>query len=753
MAIYTEKMPEKLEKKYRETLRNGETVHISAATDLSEEMQYDECWLIVTDQRVMRFGPMGTGEATSIDLKDIRSAAVEDIVGAGSLNVDVDGEMVEVINYTPTERAKFVEIAKGIDQLAKEEPLAISTQIDRTRCDSCGMLLPEANGLCLKCTDKLAMMKRILKYLMPFKGTAVLMVSMSFVMTLAELGPPWIMKMILDDVVGVNSLVPQGERLPLLYKLVGAFLSIRLVSYVLEILRGRVSFWLAGQITIAVRDDLYRNLTRLGMKFYDKRKVGTLISRVTNDAESMEAFLLDGLPYMLTNALMIIGILCFLFYMSWKLTLCVLIPVPFLIFGGTVFWGRLRRAFRKKYYRWGRLVGLTSELLSSVRVMKAFAQEKREMRRFDGRNKEVFQADFDSEREAYMFFGTMSMLTSSGLILVWYFGGNDIIDGTFTLGALMAFISYLWMLYEPMQWFGEMNTWMSRAMSGAEKIFEVIDTEPETHDEEHAVDIPAIKGHVAFEGVHFAYDKGMPALKDISLEVKPGEMIGLVGRSGAGKSTMISLICRFYDVDEGVIKIDDTEISRIQLKDLRRQIGMVLQESVFFSGTVAENIAYGHRDATLEEIMGAARAANAHDFICAKPDGYDTQVGENGRELSGGERQRIAIARAIIHNPRILILDEATSSVDAHTEKLIQEAIARLVKGRTTFAIAHRLSTLRRADRLVVLDEGRIVEVGTHQELMDKKGHLFRMVETQRSTTAVMGVGGGKDDPNKDKKQ
>ncbi|SVB66515.1 uncharacterized protein METZ01_LOCUS219369, partial [marine metagenome] len=397
--MFTEKMPAKLVNMCRDTLRDGETVHISAVTDLSEEMQYEECWLVVTDQRVIRFSPMSTDVTSTIDLKDIRSAAVEDMVGAGSLYVDVDGEMVGVINYTPTERTKFVEIAKGIDLLAKEEPLAMSAHIDRTRCDSCGMLLPESNGLCPNCTDKLAMIKRILKYLMPFKGMAILMVSMSFVMTLAELGPPWIMKMILDDVVGSDSLVPQGERLPLLYMLVVAFLGVRLVSYILEVLRGRVSYWLAGQITIAVRDDLYRNLTRLGMKFYNKRKVGTLISRVTNDAESMEQFLLDGMPYMLSNALMIIGILCFLFYMSWKLTLCVLIPVPFLIFGGTIFWDRLRRAFRMKYYRWGRLVGLTSEVLSSVRVMKAFAQEKREMRRFDRRNEEVFRGDFDSERQ------------------------------------------------------------------------------------------------------------------------------------------------------------------------------------------------------------------------------------------------------------------------------------------------------------------------------------------------------------------
>jgi ATP-binding cassette subfamily B protein len=384
--------------------------------------------------------------------------------------------------------------------------------------------------------------------------------------------------------------------------------------------------------------------------------------------------------------------------------------------------------------------------------MKAFAQEKREMRRFDTNNEGVFRGDYESEKETFIFFGTLSMLTSTGLILVWYFGGMDIIEGTFTLGSLMMFISYLWMLYEPLQWFGELNTWSSRAMSGAEKIFEIIDTPIETDDQENPVAMPNIKGEVVFKDAFFAYEPGKPVLKDINLEVASGEMIGLVGKSGAGKSTLINLLCRFYDVDEGVLTIDGVNIKDISLEDLRSQIGMVLQESFFFSGTIAENIRYGRPKAPLEEIMTAARAANAHDFICAKPDGYDTQVGENGSELSGGERQRIAIARAIIHNPRILILDEATSSVDTHTEKLIQEAIANLIKGRTTFAIAHRLSTLRSADRLVVLDEGKMAEVGSHAELMKKKGHFYRMVETQHATTAILGVGGGKNDPNKEEK-
>ncbi|MXY48396.1 MAG: ABC transporter ATP-binding protein, partial [Gemmatimonadetes bacterium] len=542
---------------------------------------------------------------------------------------------------------------------------------------------------------------------------------------------------------------PAGDPFAFLYLLVGAYAVIRLVSFVLEIFKDRLSVWLGGRVIVSVREDLYENLSRLSMKFYNKRQVGSLISRVSNDTESMMWFLVDGVPYILTNLLLLVGILVLLFLTSWQLTLLVLIPIPLLVTGGWYFWIRLIRAFRTKYYRWGKLVGMAGEMLSSVRVVKTFVQEKREMRRFRSSNEGVFRGDFESEKEAAVFFSTVSMLTTSGLILVWYYGGTARIDGTFTTGSLIMFIAYLWMLYEPLRWFGELNTWSSRAMSGAEKVFEIVDTPAETEDRDDPVEMKDMKGEVEFEGVTFAYEAGKPVLHDIGLHVQPGEMIGLVGKSGSGKTTMTNLLCRFYDIDEGSLMIDGVPIRDIGLKDLRRQIGVVLQDSYFFSGSIAENIRYSSPDASFEQIMRAARTANAHDFICAKPDGYDTQIGENGKELSGGEKQRIAIARAIIHDPRILVLDEATSSVDTHTEKLIQEAIANLVKGRTTFAIAHRLSTLRRADRLVVLDAGRIVETGTHEELLDMKGHFYRMVETQRAITEVMAVGGGKADPNR----
>jgi ATP-binding cassette subfamily B protein len=346
----------------------------------------------------------------------------------------------------------------------------------------------------------------------------------------------------------------------------------------------------------------------------------------------------------------------------------------------------------------------------------------------------------ETDRNWSIFFATTGLVTGLGVAAVWLFGGQEVIGGDLTLGTLLAFYSYMWLLYGPLQWFGQVNSWMTRAFAGAERIFEVIDTPTEAYEDPDAVPMPDMQGRVTFRKATFGYDKSKPVLREIELDVAPGEMIGLVGKSGVGKTTTVNLIARFYDVDHGGIEIDGVDLRKIRLEDLRRQIGLVLQEPFLFSGTIAENIGYGRPGASFEEIVEAAKAANAHAFIVAKPDGYDTQVGERGARLSGGERQRVSLARAILHNPRILILDEATSSVDVQTEKQIQEAIARLVQKRTTFAIAHRLSTLRNADRLVVLDAGRVVEVGTHQELLERQGHFYNLVQLQQQVSQIIEV-------------
>ena len=737
-------MPVILKESIESVLRNGETVIIAAETDLSKDLKFEKRWLIVTSQRLIEFDPGKKNISEVIELVNVRKIFIEDLVGSARLNAEIGNEIVEIVRFTPSLRSKFGNIVQGIDQLIKDKPVNLDVDIEKKRCDKCKRLLPDSSGFCPSCPDRLGMLRRITGYMAPFKARVIVMVSISLLYSLAELGPPYIMKNIIDGVlINAGSDVSE-DGTTLLYLLVAGFAVIRLISYVLEIIGTRLSLWLGGRVTVSIREELYENLSRLNMKFYNKRKVGSLISRVSNDTESMMSFLVDGVPYILTNALLLVGILILLFVTSWKLTLLVLIPIPLLIIGGWFFWYRLIRAYRNKYYRWSKLIGLTSEMLHAVRLIKTFVQEKREMGRFNENNEGVFKGDFNSEKEAALFFGTIKVITSSGLVLVWFYGGEAIIDETFTLGSLMMFISYLWMLYEPLQWFGELNTWSSRAMSGAEKVFEVIDTPAETEDQKNPVKIPRIKGQVEFENAYFSYEIGTPVLHGINLLVKPGEMIGLVGRSGSGKSTLVNLLCRFYDIDEGKLSIDGIPIKDVRLEDLRRQIGVVLQDSFFFSGSIEENIRYSNPQATLDQVMTAARTANAHDFICSKPDGYDTRIGDNGKGLSGGEKQRLSIARAILHNPSILILDEATSSVDTHTEKLIQEAIANLVKGRTTFAIAHRLSTLRSANRLVVLDEGNIVETGSHNELMDLKGHFYRMVETQRKSTEIVAVSGKK---------
>lgn len=737
-----ESMPHSVRAKIKRLLAAEEEELIRVSTDLNQEGKFGVQWVVVTDKRLLILPTAGPDGVVEMPIDELTAVQTETLVGGGCLNIERQNKPTVTVPYSSSLAEKFSEVTRGIEQLRKEEPFLINTQIDRTRCEKCGRLLPEKNGICPACIRRLATLQRIASYLKPYKRHAILLAIVSLVGMGTAVIPPIIYREIVDSVLvpkeGTSNTM--SERLTLLGLLVLGLIGIRVLNWGMEWAHGWTVSWLGARITADIRNRLYQQLELLSLQFYDRRQIGAVMSRVTRDAGRLQEFLVEGLPYLIINTLTLIGILVILIWMHWLLALLILLPVPFMMGWGVIFWKRMRLYFNKWDQAWSDIMATVNEVLSSIRVVKAFAQEAREIAAFGVRNKKIRQLAIRTEINWEIFFATTTLLTSFGILIVWFFGGREVIKDAMTLGTLLTFYAYMWMLYEPIEWFGQVNSWMTRAFTGAERIFEVIDTPAEAYKDPNALPISNIKGAVSFKNVTFGYDKSKPVLHGIDLDAAPGEMVGLVGRSGVGKTTTVNLICRFYNVDRGIIEVDDIPIQKIRLENLRSQIGIVPQEPFLFSGTIAENISYGKPGASFEEIMEAAIAANAHNFIVGKPDGYDTQVGERGGDLSGGEKQRIAIARAILHDPKILILDEATSSVDVETERQIQEAIARLTQGRTTFAIAHRLSTLRNADRLVILEEGRIVEMGTHSELMEKKGRFYELVQLQQQTSEIIAL-------------
>jgi ATP-binding cassette, subfamily B, bacterial len=504
-------------------------------------------------------------------------------------------------------------------------------------------------------------------------------------------------------------------------------IGLRLVIWVLEVGRGWLGSLLGTGITAALRRDIHRRLQAASLLHLDRRPVGATMARMTGDVDRIEEFIVSALPLLVMNVLLLVGIVDFLLMTSWRLTLYVLAPMPVIAAAAKLSWTPVRRAWVRQADRWARLSDRVSQSFGGIREVRAFGQESRELRSFEACHDDVVRVSIHGERLSFAFFAVLYLLMGVGQIAMWYFGGRDVLAGTLTLGTLLAVIAYLWMLYWPLQWLGQLHQAAIQALTGAERVFEVLDTPLESGGG-GASRLPRMRGAVRFDDVSFGYDPARPVVQHITLEVQPGERIAIVGRSGAGKTTLINLLCRFYQPDAGRIVVDGIDLRDISVADLRGQMAVVLQEPFLFSGSIAENIRYGRPDARFEAVMAAARAAGAHEFIVARDDGYDSEVGERGERLSGGERQRIAIARALLCDPRILILDEATSSVDAQSETVIREAIARVAGGRTTFIIAHKLSSVRHADRFVVLDRGRVLEIGRYDDLLQQRGALYEMV-------------------------
>ena len=576
--------------------------------------------------------------------------------------------------------------------------------------------------------------KRLYGEIRPHWKLALGGLGFSVLMALAELMPTLLTRYLVDDALAKKN----ATLLIQLMWAMAALLVIRsLCHYARMVCLGR----LAQTILYQIRTNLYEHLQKLSQSFYQNKRTGQIMSRVTNDVNVIEQFVTEGVRDGIVNVLKLLIIAGMLFYMNPWLATITLIPTIPLAWGTNAFSKRVRGGYRTMRRRMADMNSILSDTLAGIRVVQVFGQEEKEATKFRSKSGDFRQAGFLTNHLQAIFYPSVNFAFGIGQILVWALGGLDVVHGTMKLGELIAFSGFVAQFYAPVQVLSQMSNLLANTQASGERIYEILDMQPDIRTEDNAEALPDVRGEVVFEDVTFGYDSSEPTIQDVSLRVSPGEMVGLVGPSGSGKSTLLSLISRFYDPTGGRVLVDGHDVRDVDLADLRKSVSAVLQESYLFHGSIRDNIAYGRPDATFEDVMNAARGANAHDFIMKLPDAYDTHVGERGAKLSGGERQRISIARAILDDPKILILDEATSAVDTESEVQIQQALDNLMEGRTTIAIAHRLSTVRNADQLVVMEDGKIVERGTHDILMQQPDSLYKkLVEMQNKIEAKVPV-------------
>lgn len=764
-----EKLPEDINRQLLEAKISKENILYVSRTDLDCNGEYADGFVVLTTELVCVFhdidkslkthayrGYFGKKEekddnakftAQFIPISCIERTFIEMGVGCNLLIAKIDGKEQHLAMFTNFHKKTMSYICNGIMDI-KNNGTFKQPDKEENYCPKCGRMYPDSiRKICPSCMDRRNIFLRVLDYFKPYKVQFIIMVLIILIGDAVNLVWPYLNGTILfDKILNKNEEFlsnigfANGDFITALLVLVITMAGTRLMLMLCQMMQGVITARMVIKVVRDLKKSVFKSMGKLSVSFYRSRQTGGLMTRVMSDAEQITDFFVDGAPYILIHGITIIVTIAVMLSINPLMAIMTLALFPFMLFVNMylrpkiwIMYGRRHRAERS-------LNSGVNDNLTGARVVKSFGQEVREIKRFGINNKKVKDAELlINYRQNYMTL-VYSGVQSLARMLIMGVGVYFIMSSSgqkMELGTLVTMLAYVDQLQGPMNFFSRLSMRFAESMNSAQRIFEIIDAVPEVKEKENPTPMPNMNGDICLDHVSFGYETSKPVLKNISLHIEAGKMLGIVGRSGAGKTTMVNLISRMYDTNEGSISIDGVNIKDLSFHDLRKNVAMVSQETYIFMGTVAENIAYADRTASLFQIMQAAKLAGAHEFIMEMPDGYDTKIGASGRELSGGERQRISIARAILANPRILILDEATASVDTETEKIIQKSINYLVNGRTTISIAHRLSTLRDADYLVVVDQGEITEEGTHEELEAKKGTYYKLMELQTKALAM----------------
>ena len=736
---------------YEQLAAEGERVLFVIVGDLSLKGKYAETALIFTDKEVVGYDSNGGG-TLRIKYSDMSDVVAKRMYGNATLSAVMPSGRREVFfRYTYSvaalcdAAALFIEHVRDGANLDDEYAvMAVTFERALSVCPKCGRTLLHPGAECIMCRSKVKVVKKLSKYLRPQLTTIIICIILSLFTTAMALVPPTITGFIVDVVfpggsgesaVGILNSIASfvgGDSGRLLLAMIICLLLTYVLQYGVGIVRAYLMRRVGDRAVASLRNDIYEKAQYLPMKFYDKTSTGSVINRIAGDSATLQAFMLRITQEAVVHLFQLVGIVVIMLALNPTLTLLSLIPVLFIVIATRIFSSKIKPYYRRIWRRWSSVFATLSDTIPCVKVIKSFTGETRSSDTFKRKNEDWLEMDLKIGKISTAFPQIISFLVTCGSLIIWGIGGSHVISGDegFTAGLIVSFISYASMFYNPVTFFANLSDSFQSALASTEKILDILEAEPETNAESCVVP-DEIKGKIEFLHVGFSFDRTKKVLDDVTLTINPGEVVGIVGTTGSGKSTLINLLMRFYDGYSGEILVDGHNIKNFDLAAYRGRIGYVQQDPMMFSDTIYNNIAYSNPSASVDDVIRAADIANAHGFIARQPDAYDTTLGERGVGVSGGEKQRISIARAVLKSPSILIFDEATAAVDSETEHLIQDAIDKLIEGKTTLMIAHRLSTLKRANRIIVVDDGKIIENGTPEELMAKKGKYYKLVMIQ----------------------